>query len=396
MTHAALLALWMLGASPTARAEEGTYRMDNLGGAVNLPKGWELMSGGWSDDAFKAQKANKHVLMRVWHTPYQPEITEDAARAWAEMFISGFEAQSGIKNVKVDRASVITLADRPTTQAWLSGAFKDGTPIVGTVLSFASGGKTVHVRTMGRANFKAEIEADARMLAETMTVDAGALDAETALKSGGFTATLPDGWRTPFDAELPHIKKITARLGEENLNPERCFVGIHPRAAADPDVLFSCEMYLHVGPVDEHSFAGVEAEVHEEFFGSSEKPVAAAEPVTVGDRMGFYYSPRDGVRLALAPYDKGMMTTWGLAGGEASDGLDEAIKATLGTVNFTGPEGGAPIIAPDKWVMYYIRYRPTSPPVLLGGVVLLGLVGGGVAFARRPRKNPYDIDDDDV
>ena len=62
------------------------------------------------------------------------------------------------------------------------------------------------------------------------------------------------------------------------------------------------------------------------------------------------------------------------------------------SVAFTGPEGGQPIIGPDKWVTYYLKYRPTSPPVLLGGLAVVGLIGGGIAMARR-RKPSYELDD---
>ena len=139
----------------------------------------------------------------------------------------------------------------------------------------------------------------------------------------------------------------------------------------------------------------MEEEVHETFFGGSDKPVEAATPITIGDRTGFYYEPPIAggtYRLALAPYDKGMMMTWAVANQLDEAGLDTAMDELMGSVSFTGPEGGQPIIGPDKWVAYYLKYRPTSPPVLLGGLVLIGLVGGGITVARR-RKPSYELDD---
>jgi hypothetical protein len=61
-------------------------------------------------------------------------------------------------------------------------------------------------------------------------------------------------------------------------------------------------------------------------------------------------------------------------------------------VAFTGPDGGQPIISPDKRVMYYLKYRPTSAPVILGGLVLVGIIGGAVTMIRR-RKPAYEVDD---
>ena len=100
--------------------------------------------------------------------------------------------------------------------------------------------------------------------------------------------------------------------------------------------------------------------------------------------------------MALAPYDQGMMMTWAADHHGDPAALDAAVKATLASVTFTGPDGGAPIIAPDKWVSYYLKYRPTSPPVLLGGALVLGVLGGIGFLATRGRKKPGLDEDDDA
>ena len=268
--------------------------------------------------------------------------------------------------------------------------------MVAHFLAFASGGQVIHIRVLGLTRYDDKIEAAAVQFAETMALDAGALPTEHTMTSAGaeFSASLPKGWRIPLAPELEAIRKITAKVGEQTLSPEHCMVGIRALAVGDPDVIFSCSTYLHLGPVDEHSFEGEEAVVHEKFFGRSEKPVARAESITVGDRVGFYYRPPVAgatYRLALAPYSKGMMMTWGIGNQLDDAGLDAAMQELLPTVTFDGPEGGAPIISPDKWLLYYLKHRPSSPPVLLGGLSLIGLIGGVVMFGRKKKPSLEDI-----
>ena len=56
-------------------------------------------------------------------------------------------------------------------------------------------------------------------------------------------------------------------------------------------IIFACRSQYYVGPLDEYSFSGVEAEVHERWFGRSEKPVPTAGQVQIGDRTGLYFMP---------------------------------------------------------------------------------------------------------
>lgn len=390
---AAIAALWMFAGVGVALAEPGTYEMNDLGGAVILERGWDLAPGGWSDSSFKFQRSNKHTQLYVWHEAGQPAVDDRSAEQWGARHAERIDDQSGISGATVSRTAVETIGGRPTAVAEVSAKFEDDTPIVASVLSFVSGGKTIFIRAMGRDRFADEVRADARLIAETMTVKEGPLEADRSLSvADNFEATLPDGWRKPFETELSDAIKVAAQAGE--YKPEKCFIGMRPSAAGEPDVMFACGTYMHVGPVDEYSFEGVEAEVHEKFFGSSSKPVDAATPVEVGDRTGFYFAPREGYRLALAPYDKGLMMTWGISPGGDEEAIDAAMKATLSSVTFTGPEGGAPIIGPDKWVSYYLSYRPTSAPVLGGGAVVLALIGGVGFLATRKKKNPYELDDD--
>jgi hypothetical protein len=375
--------------SLSASAED--YRMNDVGGSVVLPSGWEVSDNGWTDYDFKAQ-SNTSLLMKLWLTPFQVEVDEAAAKHWAEQY-TGILEREGLEDVAVASASVTTLARRPTAVSRLTFTHKTGGPGEAFFAAFASNGQTIHLRVVGLKRNAEKAEEALRQLVEGLTLDAAALPAVTAVEGGGFSATLPAGWRVPHPKEMDAVKKITERMG--TYSAESCFIGIRPPLSGDPDVLFACGTYLHVGPLDEHSFAGIESEVHEKFFGSSDKPVEAATPITIGDRMGFYYRPPipgGTYRLALAPYDKGMMMTWAVAHHLDETGLDAAMNELAGSVAFTGPDGGQPIISPDKRVMYYLKYRPTSAPVILGGLVLVGIIGGAVTMIRR-RKPAYEVDD---
>ena len=374
----------------SAHAED--YRMNDVGGSVVLPGGWEVADQGWTDWDFKAQ-SDTNLLFKLWLTPFQPELTDEAAAHWAELY-KGILEREGLEEVAIDRTERTTLSRRDTAITKLTFRHNTGGPGVAWFAGFPNNGQTIHLRVVGLVRNDGKAEAALKQFAELMELDAGALEAVTAVEGGGFTATLPDGWRVPHTKELDAVKKIAEQMGK--YVPDNCFVGLRPPLDGDPDVVFACGTYLHVGPVDEHSFAGIEAEVNAEFFGSSDTPVEAATAITVGDRTGFYYQPPipgGTYRLALAPYDKGMMMTWAVANQIDGAELDAAMTALNSSVTFTGPEGGQPIIGPDKWVMYYLKYRPTSPPVLLGGLLVVGLIGGGVTMMRR-RKPSYELDDD--
>jgi hypothetical protein len=113
--------------------------------------------------------------------------------------------------------------------------------------------------------------------------------------------------------------------------------------------------------------------------------------ITVGDRTGGLFRPRDGdnpIRLLVAPFDGGLVATYMRAASLDASAADAAMNALASTVTFTGPDGGKPLIRPDRWVGYYLSYRPTHPFVL--APVLL-LIGGIVFLARRKKSgNPYD------
>lgn len=373
-------------------ASADPYRMNDVGGELDLPKVWEVLN--WADWELKAKRPDG-MLFKLWLTPFQADLNEANAKAWAAMYADRLRDE-GLKEVEATEVEVRTVGERQV--AWVALAFEvdartDG---VAYMAAIPSDGQMIHMRLLTSKQNAKKARAELEGFLTSLKLDKEALHAasQEVKTEAGFAATLPEGWRTPFAKEMDKVRSISGKVGED-LKADDCWVAIHPPAVGDPDLIFACKSQVYLGPVDEFSFVGVEAEVHEKFFGRSEKPVPTAEEVQVGDRDGFYYRPPVGghpVRLAIGPYDGGLMLMWGFAGGLDGAGMDAAMQSILPTVQFTGPDGGKPIISADKWASYYISYRPTSPLVWGPALVLLALVGGGVMMARRASAARMDDD----
>lgn len=388
------VALALSPLAPTSARAQGAagFEMNDLGGTVTLPKGYA--SELWTDAELKAKHPQGRIF-KLWMHPWQVDVDEDASKAWADRVKVGLEAE-GVKEVGLTKREVVEIGGRKT--AWMAYELSTkGGRGVAYAAAFTGEGSTVFLRIVAAKRGARQAEADLRATLEGLALGEGPLATGTGAveSAAGFKAQLPEGWRVPLRDEMDLVRKVTAKVGEEGLSPDDCWVGVRPPPTGEPDVIFACRSQYYVGPLDEHSFDGVEAEVHERWFGRSEKPVPIAGKVDVGDRIGLYYMPpvaAHPVRLALAPFDGGMMVMWGLAGQLDESGLDKAMNDVLPTVAFTGPDGGAPIIGADKRVAYYLKYRPTSPLVLGPAFALLALVGGGVMLSRR---RTTDLDDDE-
>jgi hypothetical protein len=76
--------------------------------------------------------------------------------------------------------------------------------------------------------------------------------------------------------------------------------------------------------------------------------------------------------------------------GPAADGVMTALAST---VVFTGLDGGAPQIRPDRVYGYYLSHRPTHPIVWAPILAVIGVIG--VLVRRKGSGNPYeDLDDE--
>jgi hypothetical protein len=385
-----------LGA-PLARAgdEKDGYGMADVGATAWLPPGWSSVS--WADHQLVAESGDRSIRLRLWTTPFQVRPDEAAARAWADAVVADYQGQ-GHGEVGVVESGLREQAGRPTAWARLRFQFQEDPRQTGIVhlRSVEGAGQVIHLSALSAARNAAAAEAAIDRILGELRLDKPPLDTsgDQVETAAGFAATLPAGWRAPLAPELPLVRKATAALGEDALPPERCWAGIRPPLQGErPDVVFACQLGLHLDPVDAHSFADIEAELHTRFFGRADEPVPAAAPVQVGDRMGFLWAPPvkgDAVRLVLAPYDGGTMMLWGLGAQLDGAALDGALQALLPTVRFTGEGGGHPIIGFDRRVATSGSRRRSSPLVIGPALLLLALVGAGVALARRPRKDPFD------
>ncbi len=372
-----------------ARAAAQSFPMADTGITLELDKSWG--DGLWSDYDFTA-KSKDGTQLKVWSTPFQVEVTETSARAWAEMYAEAMKAE-GFDDIEITRVSVERIASRPTARVELSMRPGSGGPLRAVYhgAAFTGAAQVVHAYTISLARASERSERDLTTILESLTVQKGPLPLpgpEVSSKAG-FAATLPEGWRPPLAEELGYVTSVTSKVGEEELAPDRCWSAIRPPPVGDPDVVFACTGSLYLGPVDERSFADEEPEVRSVFFGKVEPPIAPAEPVTVGDRTGFFFRPgqdKDQIRLVVAPYGAAtVMKVWALSSHLDGPALDADLNRLLPTVQFTGEGGGKPQIGVDRWVGYYLKHRLFSPVVL---VPLLLLLGGLAVLVRQLTKKP--------
>lgn len=375
---------------PTAHADDDHWTMADAGWGVRLPAGWEVAEGGWSDWSLKAKHADGSVL-QIWVTPFQIPVDPTSIASWAEMYREQIieEAQA---EVQIRSQSVLELAGRQTGHVTLDVKVKGGEGVA-EVYAVEGAGHTVHARVVtGKRKAKAA-GAALRTVVETVRVDQPPYPTVTgvvASREAPFSVTLPEGWRVPLEAEAADVGKIVGKLGIEAIDDEVCVVGLHPRAHANPDLTLLCPAVLPMGPLDAHSFPSEERSLHQLFFGTATADVPPGEAVTIGDRMGVLFRPPTGagtLRLAVTPFAHRVLTWWGVGGTEGSE-LDEALFQMHPTVQFSGPEGGKPVIRLDQWVSYYLRHRIPTPFVVGLGA---GLIGLGVAATRR-KKNPIEDD----
>jgi len=388
-------ALALTLALSSAHAADDHWAMGDAGWGVLLPKGWDVPEGGWSDWSLKAKHTDGSVL-QIWVTPFQVPVNTDNVAAWAEMYKEQI-AKEAKADVTVRSKTVIDLAGRKTGHVSLDVVVQGGEGVA-EVYAVEGPGHTVHARVVtGKRKAKAAMAA-LRQVVESVRVDKKPLDTTTGTltsKEAAFSVTLPEGWRAPLEAEADEVGKLVGKLGIETIDDKVCVVGIYPRANANPDLTLLCPAVVPLDPLDEYSFEGIEAQLHDKFFGGAKTEVPTGEAVTVGDRMGVYFRPPTGtgaLRLSVTPFEHRVLTWWGIGGTDGGE-LDAAMMKMQPSVAFTGPDGGKPVIRADRWAAYYLTYRPTSPMVLGPLVLLVGLIGGAVVMGRR-KKNPFEDDDD--
>ena len=391
-----LFALLLGTVVPRAHAEP--FLMNDVGGTLTLPSGFEMVR--WSDWDFKAKGANGTIMYKLWLTPYQAPISKATGAVFADEYVRKLGNEGG-GDGELQRTEIKTLGGRDVVISEIVFKAKGGKGAEGVYIgaAMAGAGQTIHSRVISsKRNVKAARNALESTL-KTFQLKNKPLEVVSGeVTSGaGFGATLPEGWRAPVAPEMAEVLKITSKMWKSDLNSEECFSGIKTTGIGEPEVLFACSKFWDGTPVDELSFADIEREWREIFFGKAGAELPPGELIAVGDRTGALFRPRDGenpIRLLVAPYDGGLMATWLRGSGADVAAADAAMMAMASTVKFTGPDGGQPLIRPDRWVSYYLTHRPTHPFVL---APMLLIIGGIVVLVRRGRgKNPYDDFDDEA
>ena len=386
--------LWASIAAPMSHA--APYLMNDVGGTLHTPTGWEMTR--WSDWDFKAKGANGTLMYKLWLTPYQNVINAETARAFADEYVRKLANEGGGEGT-VSKTEVKTIGGRDTAISEISFKAKGGAGSEGLYIgaAFAGAGQMIHSRIISS---KRNAKAARAALVETLesfklTKGPAAVTVGEVTSDAGFAATLPDGWRVPVEAENSEVLGITSKMWKSDLGKDECWVGIQPPVVGEPGVLFACKKFWDGSPVDEHSFSGIEAEWRTLFFGKAGAELPPGEMLTVGDRTGALFRPRDGenpIRLMVAAFDGGVMAVWLRSANSDIAAADILMNELAPTVRFTGPEGGQPQVRPDRVVGYYISHRPGHP--LVWAPVLL-VLGGLVAFSRRKKANPYaDLEDE--
>lgn len=365
-------------------ADAPEFLLGNLGVRIDLPRGWKMTR--WSDDDFSGQTEDGSVLVFAWSTPIQTPIVD--ADPWKEAFTAKVTEMSG-KSPEPGATSVTEIAGRKV--ALVDVGFQFGTgghgTMYGAVLEIP--GRDLMVATIsadrfGRAGQSARKDLVARLDHKdpppTSTFGA-------TVKLGAVQTKLPDDFRPSLDSEWNAISPTLAKFGREDWTD--CWTAIRPRPLRAPDVLASCPSPLHLGVVDAYSFGTAEELVRAKLFGKALDPGTLVE---LSDRVGFLYTPRDGLAMGAAPTATGVAALWGL--GES--GMGDAVRASLTGTTFDGPhpaDGG-------EVLSYWLTSRTFSPQVLCPALCCVG--GGGVIVAAgigtvmlRSRRKNADAGEDD-
>jgi hypothetical protein len=378
--------IWMAWMVVVAQAQP--YLMNDVAGTLHLPKGWKAKE--WSNWDFEAKSGDEALLMRLWLTEYQVPIDRANAKAWAPDYIRRIE-KMGAVDAQVDAVKLVDIGGRPLALTDLRFRFggKGGDGFA-RVAAFGGAGQTIHIRVVSNTRNEARTKTALRKMLKMFELDKGPLPMEGSdvVAESGFSAVLPPGWRPPLKKERALLNRFTEQLWASKTGTEGCWMGIRPPAIGEPDLMFACKRYWSGSPLDAHSFDAVAEELKTFFFRDAGAEVPAGEAVEVGDRLGVMFRPKDGqnpLRLLTAPYDQGLMVVWGRGGLLDGAGMDAAMKAVAHTVQFTGPDGGHPVVRLDKQVGYYLTHRRTSPVVLGSVVIAIVLV---VVVAVRMRRTP--------
>jgi hypothetical protein len=379
----ALLLAALLCLSPAALAADEPYVMGDLNASLVLPKGWEQLK--WSDWELQA-KSKDGMLFHLFKSDYQPDLTEANVAAHAEAYLVPL-ADQGFSEPTTTNASLTEIAGRPA--GFVRTAVSVPKVGRGTAVTaiFAGKGITLHARVIAVAGQASKAEATLTAMLGLLQLSAEPSPTTNVVTSpSGLGATLPAGWRAPLPEELEAAQKVTALIGQPQVDLEKCWLGVRPPASGEADLLLTCKGGAAPGPIDSHSFAGVEEELHTRFFGKLTEAVPRGTPLELTDRQGVVFAVKGGknpIRLLVLPYENNIATTWALSNHLSEEALDADLKAVASAMTFPGENKGAPRFGAGNWLDYYLAYRPLHPYVLVPGALILAAVAALVMKLRR-------------
>ncbi|MDP6934255.1 MAG: hypothetical protein QGG40_15120, partial [Myxococcota bacterium] len=102
--------LWFLLGLAQAQDDCSSCPMNDVGATLQLPSGWRMTR--WSDWDFKAKSKDGGITVELWLTPFQVEVSEESAEAWAQLYVKRIEGSGG-GDAKVQETSTTEIEGRP-------------------------------------------------------------------------------------------------------------------------------------------------------------------------------------------------------------------------------------------------------------------------------------------
>ncbi len=304
-----LLALKLASAQDAKATEEGRdaqggYLMNDVGAWIYLPPGLEPDAGGWSDTGFSAKTADGGTEVKLWITDFQVPITMDTMQVWGKDYLKRVDDLGG-KNAKITSAQLHDWGDKKGGEVDVEFDLKDNIKGYAYHAVLQSNAQMIHIRSLAAGRngphakeLLAQIATGLKRAKEPAPEQAGELTS-----SAGFAVTVPEGWRAPIGPEVDKVARRAESVGIDDISDARCATAIVPPPMGELDVLLACKQKYFIGPVDDYSWKAEEKKLYE-LYHFEEAKIGHAEKVQVGDRMGFYYKPREGekpMRLVVEP-----------------------------------------------------------------------------------------------
>ncbi len=389
MTSWLLLTALSLG-SAHAADEEPMYMAD-LGLNLELPKGWTVPR--WSDWDLDAVDDANTTQVKITSSPFQVDPTPEAADAWAQLAIADLEA-GGHSDAVVVATGVESIDGRPTGVAIVRYRHRGKDSAVLYQRSFTVRGKVAHLRAIGLKRNESRVRRGLATWDKTLTLEKGPIELAHSyaplVSEAGFASVLPEGWRLPLLQEMGPVRELAAKVGQGKIDKELCWVAIRPYPEGETALLLACQQGAWVGKVDDHSFDGKQLELQERVLGSIEVGSVRPVPTSADGRVSPLYALSGvtdlAVRVAVTPYDQGLMTTYVIGKADEALMLEGALEHVLGATTFSDPEGGKHPVSFLDWSAYAFKYRPI---LLAPALLVLLLVFGGV-FKLATKKPSYE------